>query len=65
MKTTNNIHEELQHIAPSIVNLQNSKPFSVPNNYFSDLSNEVLFKINCPFPNNRFMILFNPLKEKK
>lgn len=59
MKTTNNIQEELQHIAPSIVNLQNSKPFSVPNNYFSDLSNEVLFKINCPTISSNYLIKAN------
>lgn len=59
MNTINNIQEELQHIAPSIVNLQNNKTFSVPDSYFSDLPNEILFKINCPTINTNYLTKAN------
>jgi hypothetical protein len=47
MEIRNNIKEELLPIAPSIVDIRNKQTYSVPYTYFSELSEEVLFRINC------------------
>lgn len=42
MNTTNNILTELQEVAPAVANLQKHHFYSVPEGYFSNLSNEIL-----------------------
>ncbi len=62
MESRNYIEEELQALAPAIVQIDKSNVYSVSPNYFNDLTANILEKVQAGFEPVYYFIKINPYK---